>query len=50
MEEPKIMKNAEIGGIGMKIGGKISGSLRYVIYIIGTDPLYWEGGGLILKN
>ena len=25
--------------------GKISRSLRYVIYIIGTDPLYWGGGG-----
>ena len=36
----------------MKLGGKISRSLRYVIYIIGTDPLYWGGGGggLILKN
>ena len=29
--------------------GKISRSLTYVIYINGTDPLYW-GGGLILKN
>ena len=26
--------------------GKISRSLRYVIYIIGTDPLYWGGGGV----
>ena len=24
---------------------KISRSLRYVIDIIGTDPLYWGGGG-----
>ena len=24
--------------------GKISRSFRYVIYIIGTDPLYWGGG------
>ena len=28
----------------MKLVGKISRSLRYVIYIIGTDPLY--GGGV----
>ena len=33
----------------MKLGSKIRRSLRYVIYIIGTDPLYW-GGGVILKN
>ena len=25
--------------------GKIIRSLRYVIYIIGTDPIYWGGGG-----
>ena len=25
--------------------GIISRSLRYVIYIIGMDPLYWGGGG-----
>ena len=24
--------------------GKISRSLRYVIDIIGTDPIYWGGG------
>ena len=33
----------------MKLGGKISRSLRYVIAIIGTDPLYL-GVGLILKK
>ena len=38
-----MMENALIGRIGMKLGGKISRSLRYVIYIIGTDPLYWGG-------
>ena len=26
---------------------KISRSLRYVIDIIGTDPLYWGGGGRV---
>ena len=32
----------------MKLGGKISRSLRYMIYIIGTDPLFFFflGGGV----
>ena len=30
----------------MKLGGKISRSLRYVIYIIGTDPPLLGGGGV----
>ena len=34
----------------MKLGGEISRSLRYVIYIIGTDPLYWGGGGRLIKK
>ena len=29
----------------MKLGGKISRSIRYVVYIIGTDPIYLGGGG-----
>ena len=29
----------------MKLGGKISRSLRYMIDIIGMDPLDWGGGG-----
>ena len=47
------MENAESGGFGMKLCGKTSRSLRYVIDIIGTDPLYLGergGGGVILKN
>ena len=37
--EPKILENAWSGGIGMKIGEKISTSPRYGIDITGTDKL-----------
>ena len=44
--KPKIMENAYSGGIGMKLGEKISTSSRYVIDITGTDLLsFGELGG-----
>ena len=38
-EKPKILENTQSGGIGRKLGGKMSTSSRYMIDITGTDPL-----------
>ena len=40
----KSWKTLRLEGSGWILVRKINRSLRYVIYIIGMDPLYWEGG------
>ena len=45
--EPKILENTWSGGIGMKLGGKISTSPRYVIDITGIDLLSLGSGGRV---